>query len=343
MASTDQTLPFVIEQTTGAKIKVTLSDHDAPMGAARKSALFALGGKNEKHLVRLDGRQSPIIHTKYTVWKPNVIKGHLRDHFTGDDGHGQDVVKQLQDILDAQQPVTLTCGPWTWSAFPDEFDLPVEGLNDFTYELRFDVLSRPGQKQQQPDDDNILPFPTDLTAQAQAALAEQKALMMAAAISVSIQAALTVGFASVDSALTAAISACSAFENADLPALAQATAMAASAAQVSASCDELYSEIALLDPTGGALTTTTDDQVALFQAQAFATLAELDACKSSMWSVQYTANKRIRAVSKWYVVKQGDTVDSIARDQLGSSARASDLQLQQKDLVPNRKIRIPRQ
>src|SRR2546423_336701 len=134
MASGDTILPFVIEEEAGKnRLKVTLDNHDSPFGAPRKHEILALGGENERHLIRLDGRQQPIVHTRYTMWEPAIVKGHLRDHFTGDAGHGADIVAKLQDILDNQRLCEIAIGRWTWRVFPQKFRLPVEGDNDFTY------------------------------------------------------------------------------------------------------------------------------------------------------------------------------------------------------------------
>lgn len=341
--SSQDTLEFVIEQIVGAGIEpksVTLSDHDAPFGAPRKGGMFNLGGRNEKHVVRLDGRQTPIIHTRHTVWSPAVIKGHLRDHFTGQDGHGQAIVDTLQDILDDQLPVKLTCGPWTWTAFPDEFTLPVEGLNDFTYELKFEVLSRPGQKQQLTAD-IINPFPTDLTSEIQQLLAEQAASLLVLQLAADTQIALATMTGALDASLSQALLATSAFENAGLPGTSEALAMAAAAAQVTTACDDLSAELEPLDP-GTALTSSAEDAIAAWQAQQFAMLMQIEECRSRMWQVAFTANKRVRSVSKVYVVQDGDTPDSIALAQLGSAARAADLHVRQQDLVVGRRIRIPK-
>lgn len=343
MANGDETLAFVIEQTTGTDpIKVSLENHDAPFGSARQSALFNLGGRNEATKVRLDGRQTPIIHTKYTVWAPNVVKGHLRDHFTGVDGHGQDIVKKLQDILDDQKQVKLTCGPWTWIAFPDEFTLPVEGENDFTYELKFEILSRPGYQQPERDEDGILPYPTDLTAEIRAELAAARAALLAQQIIVAIQFALSIALDSLDQALADAVSAATSFENANLPALAESVAMGSAAHTVKVACDDVTAELSSLTPSN-ALVPTDDASGASFQAAQLAMMDILDECRSRMYSVRLTANKRISAVSKVYTVAPGDTIDSIAQQQLGSAARASELNLRPQDLRPGRKIRIPKQ
>lgn len=340
--SDDTILEFVIEQTAGSRKKVTLSDFDAPHGAPRRGALFELGGKSQHKTIRLSGRQTPIIHTETVAWAPNVIKGHLRDHFAGIDGHGQQIVDDLQDILDDQVPVKLTCGPWTWLAFPDEFKLPVEGLNDFTYELHFEILSRPGQKAPPNHDDDILPYPTDFSAEIQGELAALQAVLLAQQIATDVQVLLATQMVALDSSLDAEVVASAAFENADLPGVAQALALGAAAQQVSSRCDDVSAELEPLSPAD-ALTATGDDAIASWQAWQFAMLSLLDECRSRMWSVKFTANKRIRSVSRPYKVAPGDTVDSIAREQLGSAARASDLNLRQQDLVAGRTIRIPKQ
>jgi len=341
------TIPFIIEEATGNnRIKVTLDNHDAPMGMPREQPAFSLGGENETHTIRLDGRQTPIVHTRFTVWEPVEIHGHIRDTLDGGNGssffgRAQNIVKDLQQIFDNQRKCTLSCGPFTWSAFPKKCRIPVEGVSDFTYELKFEVLSRPGFSPPKRDQDQLLEsFPYDLAAQARATLAADRVALLAQQILVSTQVALATMFDQVDTALGDTMAAAQAFENAGDKGIAEANTLSARAAQASAQCDIMLSSLSSSDPATS-LTTTAQDASASFEAAVYASIADVYATKQDMRRLQYTARQRIRSTTQVYKVAPGDTLESIATTQLGSPARAHDLGYRPQDLVPGKLIRIP--
>ena len=347
MSDGDTILKFVIKETVGQnRVTVTLDNHDSPFGAPRKHEIFALGGENERHLIRLDGRQTPIIHTRYTMWEPAVVKGHLRDHFTAgettnDRGTGQEIVQKLSQSLENQRLCEITIGPWTWRVFPKKFRLPVEGLNDFTYELTFDVLIRPGYTAPRPpDDDGIFQFPFDITAEIQAILAADRIALVTQQIIVTSMVLLLASYAAVDNALSDTMAAAQAFENAPTNATAEARQMGSKAHQAKVQCDLLGAMLDSADPAT-VLTTTEAAGVASFQAQCYSASLNVAECKKRMRGLQYTANKRVRSTTTIYKVGPGDTLDSIATSQLGSAGRAGDLGLREQDLVSGKLIRIP--
>jgi hypothetical protein len=337
----DTYLPFVIEEATGQnRIKVVLDQHETPFGAARKMEAFRLGGKNERHLIRLDGRQTPIVHTRFTAWKPNVIKGHIRDAFYGEDGRAQRIVDSLQAVLDNQRMVTLTCGPYTWTAFPEDFDIPVEGLRDFRYELKFDILSRPGYTPPPKDDDGVLPFPFDTTAEVREILAEDRANLLAQEIQFAVFLAWSQSLDAIDQALDDTLQAAQAFEAAPAKADAEARSMQTKALQTQQLCSDFADDLAAADPASS-MTDTSEDAIVSFQLAQFNLLLSLEECRTRMRSVSYTANQRIRQTTRLYVVVAGDTLESIAERQLGTAARVGDLGLRPQDLKAGKTIRIP--
>jgi hypothetical protein len=336
----DTFMPFVIEELTGAnRIRVALDHHETPFGAPRKHEIFTLGGENQKKIIRLSGRKTPIVHTETTVWEPAVVKGHLRDHFSGVDGRGQQMVDDLAQILENQRMVKLSCGPWTWKAFPDKFKLPVEGLNDFRYELHFDVLERPNQRQE-PEPPSIQQYPFDATADIRAELLSARAALLAERISVALRIALIADFDVLDEALADTQQAAQDFENAPARAEAEAAAMSSKAEATKADCTTLIDRLSSTSPSD-ALIVTTEDAVASFQASSMAVLVDLWDCQAQMRNLQYTANERVRSGKQIYQVAPGDTLDSIAEAQLHDGSRAQELGYAESDLRPGRLIRIP--
>jgi response regulator of citrate/malate metabolism len=61
-----------------------------------------------------------------------------------------------------------------------------------------------------------------------------------------------------------------------------------------------------------------------------------------MRQVQATARRRLQKADRLYMVKTGDTLESIALARLGSIARASEFGLLPQQLLPGRFIRIPK-
>jgi hypothetical protein len=60
-----------------------------------------------------------------------------------------------------------------------------------------------------------------------------------------------------------------------------------------------------------------------------------------MRQVQATARRRMLKADRLYLVKTGDTLESIAMARLGSPGRAGDLGIQPQALLPGKFIRIP--
>jgi hypothetical protein len=301
MPNEDKPLPFTIAEDTNSAddISVTLDDHETPFGMPRKHQIFMLGGENERDLIRLPGRQTPIIHTKFTAWAPTIIKGHLRDTFMLQKLGGpaaQDVVNQLMNILDRQRQVKLTCGLWVWKAFPKRFHLPVEGTGDFTYELEFDILKRPGQREKPPNDSLLDPFPYDAVADARNLLAADRLALQAQQVALAEWVALDAALDAVDAALDTAMAAAQAFENSDPTDLGPAQRMSSSAQTAKVSCDAAYAIVAAM-AAEEVLADPTEDQIAVFEVNALGMADGLDQIKVTMRSLQYAAGHRINSAA----------------------------------------------
>ena len=338
MATDEKILAFAIEETGNNPLKVVLDNHDAPMGAPRKEAAFQLGGENARKLIRLQGRTTPVIHTEQTQYVPHAIKGHLRDHFGGIDGHAQDTQQKLEKIRHNMRICNLTCGVWSWVAFPQNFIFGVEGPNDITYELHFDVLSAPGFKAQARTKKAETAV-YDIAAAMRADLAAQKAAMLAEFLTVETFATFETAFDTLDTAIDAVEQAATAFENAPAKADAEATFLRSKASDAKDKADALVSVLQGADPS--ALTSTDEGDVASFQRAQYAALESLQDALLVLWRIQFTANQRIRSTTRIYQVAPGDTLEQIAALQLGSAARAQDLGYKPSDLIPGRLIRIP--
>lgn len=339
MATDEKILAFVIEETGQDPLKVTLDNHDAPMGAPRKQAAFNLGGENARKLIRLTGRTTPIIHTEQTKYTPHVIKGHLRDHFAGIDGHAQDTQQKLEKIRHNMRICNLTCGVWSWVAFPQNFTFGIEGPNDITYELHFDILAAPGFKAQARAK-KVETAVYDIIAEMRTDLAAQKAALLAQFLVIDTFATFETAFETLDGTMDSLQQAATAFENAPAKADAEATFLRSKASDTKDKANAIRDTLNGADPTSD-LTSVDEGDIASFQREQYATLELLQELLLVLWRVEFTANQRIRSTTRLYQVAPGDTLEQIAALQLGSAARAQDLGYKPSDLIAGRLIRIP--
>lgn len=337
---------FVIEEATGSdRIRVVLENHDLPQGRPRRGAAFNLGGKVERTVIRLDGRTTPIIHARYPDFHPTKVQGHLRDHLAAQVGHAKSQMRALERLRQRMRAVTCTWSDLRWTAFLEETNFGVEGDGDITYELNFDVIQAPGTDAGAVGA-RVESAPADLAAQARALIAEDMAKMAALAITSAVENTYAQALASVDASLANLADACADFESADTRLTAPALAVLGKAAEAQAQIGAALQTGAMLLASGGGdvltlLTTDVAAQVAAWWAWAYGLELDLSSVADGVRTIAFTARQRINATTRLYVVKQGDTLESIARGMLGSAARATEIGYRPSDIQPGRTIRIP--
>jgi len=349
-------IPLIIEETTGRNPeKLELQDHDAPMGGRpRKGPSLSLGGDAERNLIYLDGRDTPIIHTKQVRLLPTEIKGHFRDHFKGEAGHARAQVEKMMRILSRQAIVKLTLSDMNWLGFMKSAVPGFEGMqegaapgsqasSDWTYEMKFDRLKGPfGQTQQKAPQQRAETAPADFAAQVRAALAQDRAAMLAALIVLSVQEAIATAYENIDSSLDALEQAASAFESAPGRAEDEGRRMVGRAETVKQRCADLYAYL-----TGSASAAVLDDPgvdyVTEWEIAVYAALSNLSDARDAMRSIQFTARQRARQNKRLYTVAPGDTLESIALRELKNAGRAGELGIQPQELrnLAGKLIRIP--
>lgn len=331
-------LVFVIEQRTGSDRKrIELADHDLPFGRPRKGAAFDLGGDVETNDVKLDGRTSPIIHTRYEDFHPTVVKGHLRDHFSGIQGAAHSTRRELERLKSRKGLVTLSIGKLTWVAFFKGAKFGYEGENDLTYELTFRVVEGPQSKAQTFTDPVVL-APVDLVANARAALAIDRAAFLAISLSRIAATQIFLAFDNLDSGLDQAESAARDLEND--ASTATASAMSARCQDAKAKCDALLAAAQAYAAADAVPRPTAAAMGAYQQQQANACQGALET-RAALQRLQISSRQIVVRGKRLYRVVAGDTLESIAMDKLGSKARAGEIGYRQPDLKPDRFILIP--
>lgn len=339
MSASRTPLSFAIAQKTGSdKIRVELQDHDLPFGRARKGAAFDLGGEVITNEAFLDGRVSPIIHTRYEDFEPTVVKGHIRDHFTGDSGHAYEVRQQLEALKSRKGLVDLSIGKLHWVAFFKKAKFGYEGESDITYELTFRVVEGPQTSPKDPAPFGPALAPVDMMTNARAALAADRAAFLAISLSRVAAAQLRLAFDNLDSSLDDATSAASDFEAAATSS--SANALTARCQDAKDKCDALMAA-AQAYAAADAVPRVTAGAMAAYQQQQSTTCVDALTTRAQLQNLQISARQTVTKGTRLYRVVAGDTVESIATDKLGSKARAAEIGYKPQDLVAGRFIRIP--
>ena len=349
---------FVIEELTGTDpIKVTLEEHELPFGRPRRGGAFDVGGPVNHDKIYLDGRIPPIIHAKQPQFHPVHIHSHFRDRFKAEPDRAWGFVQQLEQMRQNMRLLSLTWWKLTWTAFMADGRFPVEGTGDFTYEIRFEILSGPSTKPYV-DDDRLLRLtssPADLAAETRAMFAADRAAMLAVFLSRISFNVVDDAFANVDTALGLVEDAAASFESAPARADAEGKRLIGRAEEAKSRCDDLQAQLDNLNVTNSAsatasgtaaalasvLTSPAADAEAAYWAWLYAAAADVLAGKDNLRKMQYTARQRINATKKLYVVADGDTLERIALANGLPASKANDLGYTAADLKVGRTLRIP--
>jgi uncharacterized protein YkwD len=344
---------FTIEENldSGA-LSVTLQGSDMPYALPRSTPGFESGGPVEHEEIYLPGRERPIFQVKQARERPLVIKGAFRNHLFVRDGgdtgvsHARAMRDSIERIRKRANLLRLT---WTGEqrlGLLTEATFGEESEHEISYELTFKiavgVLDRLGTANE--DGQRHEPNRADVVADLRARLAEIQTRLDALA-----QMATTL---STVSSIAAAVSvADSALEQlaVDADALDQAprTAVSTAAAKFFSTGKSVQAAVAAAASMIG--NTLAADVVPSGQAEPLAAwfafqLTSFDALTGVAIELQLQRTKaraQIRKTVRLYTVRPGDTLESIARKQLGDQARASELGLAPQDLRPGRVVRIP--
>jgi hypothetical protein len=332
-------LVFVIEEAAGSNpIRVELKDHDLPFGRPRKGGAFDFGGPVNVEDILLDGRSTPIIHTKQADQHPTIVKGHLRDRFGGVIGHARDQMEQLERIRRRMRVVRLSIARYSWTAFLREAKFPFEGESDFPYELTFRVLKGVSASQRR-----TLPkltAPADMMARARTLLISSQAAFLVLALTRVSRAEAALAFDKAVAAVAEAEIAAHSYEQVSGRGEKESAALVARCQDAKTKCDALITTVQSVTPST-LIRADAGSSSACLSAQATTVNAANDV-KADLRTIQQAARERVRKATRLYRVSMGDTAESIALDKLGSGGRAAELGLRPGDLdKPGKYIRIP--
>lgn len=343
----DEPAPFIITDATNKSLELRLVDFDLPHGRARREAAFELGGEVNADEVWLDGRSDPVIHVHQPRNRPLVIKGHFRDHLVGVEGHALDMAKAAEDFKFRCREVLLTWDRLRWRAFLRETKYGLEDISNITFELTFTVIEgplgaqafKPVEHRESPGDDTNLAL-----ARARELRAKMDRESMQDLIVANIHAVLD----AVDTALSSTVIEAQRFEEVAVSRPTQPRNLIARCQETQARLADMVSVVSVNQLTGDPLDAELEvlERVtasSLYRWWAFRDDVVYAATEIGdvMRQVQATARRRMQKADRLYLVKTGDTLESIAMARLGSPGRAGDLGIQSQALLPGRFIRIP--
>lgn len=351
---------FTIEEivSSGDGLRVVLAGTDAPYGRPRDMAALESGGPVEHEEIYFPGRKKPIYQIKQARQRPLVIKGAFRDHLAVSfDGvevgtqHARSMRDQLEAIRERCNPLRLT-----WASddgdgqerqgILSESSFGEETSSQITYELTFKIaIGVAGNTSNGNSKAPTRQDTSDTSSQSEnlASTQMQKASLLSLNFPVSqpVVQSLISSISTTQSALGNSTVAALSFERA--PSASRASAaqklLGAAKSAVLSVLDTLrfYQEttVDMMVPTGDPVA-----QIAWWNVQ-YGGLDDWLAILNQMRNVAAEARKQIYRTERLYLIRQGDTLESIARQTLGDASRAGQLGVRQDQLIPGLLLRIP--
>lgn len=340
---------LIIEEIDVADpIRVELAGDDAPHGRRYEAAAWEEGGSlelGEDDGTRLPGRPRPIYAVLVDKFRARIYKGALRDGLTGDPGHARQVVKALERIRRRANPVKVTWEDDTFEGLLVDANFPVEtpgaadAMSDIRYELKFSVSEVYDLSDADPETAPHQDAGPNLIAGAAASVSTVRANMMALPLRSPVAATLTTAFNLLDGAVATVADASAALESGTSGTAQQSRAAAQRVVAAAHACAAQGAALAALVngiTVGSALAEPDLANLAALEANRAAVLRSLLALRDKMRSVQLAARAKLQGASRLYLVRDGDTLDSIALEQLGARGRAEDLGLTPAQLAARR-------
>lgn len=331
------TTPVILEEVSAAPLRLVLDGPDLPFSKPREHAAWDSGGEHRHTRVDLDGATEPFVQQHGATERDLVLSGAFRDHQHARPGHARaqrDLAerirvrgRQLRVTWEGDERLCLL----TATSFGEE------SRSEITYQLTLLVLRAPARARAAQTRPSI---GSDRLARSGARVAPRATELEHLPVRRSALDQLRAALTNVSAAMTRAQNAVRDVE----AGVRQAATYARRAVGVVQSAQQTIreavavvrsaqSEAVLLSQQAGSV-------VEWFRWQ-FGTLAILDELGADLWQSTRDLRSRLTAATRLYTVREGDTLESIARTQLGSAARAGELGVRADQLVPGLVIRIP--
>lgn len=284
----------------------------------------------------LPGRTEPVFQVRVANSHRDLeVNGAFRDYRMGS-GHGRAMRDAIERIRTRANLLQITWGDDTWKGLLIETKYGYEGVGHLPYMLRFSVASAPGSE--------TATQPAARRGGADALDAVLAQLRARRAPPASLERSFLDQFNAIMNAIDSGMEAVS-----DAARTGEEFANRANRAarRITSLATQVQGKVSELDAMMGrmqAAATSTLQQaasVADVDAWRFNTLQLNGDIKTALRETKAEERRREREGTKLYIVKPGDTLESIARAAVGDAGRAGDLGYQPRDLVPGRLIRIP--
>lgn len=315
-------------------LRVELRDDDAPYGHAQEEAAFEVGGEAVRKRIKLPGRREPLFHMLHPDDRPLVVRGAFRDYRMGH-GHANAMKRLIERLRARMNLLRVTWNGDQWTAVLGDALFGVEAPGHITYELTFDIGVPPDVSNAQapsfrrPDSDAV-----------ERSLAKLRARRTFPARPGNLLTTLNNVMTGIESGLQAFGDAVRVVENTRdniTRQLRRVTSLGSRVMQQIAAGERLVeSTRRQLQGIAGSA-----QDVSAITRWAVGQNADFRLTRATVRSVMAETSRRAAGSSKLYRVRPGDTLESIARQQLGDPGRAGDLGLSPRDLTPGRVVRIP--
>lgn len=315
-------------------LRCDLRDDDAPYAHVQEEAGFTDGGELSMKRIVLPGRRAPLYHVMRADDRPLVFRGAFRDYRMGA-GHAKAMRNLIERMRERANLLRLAYDGMQWTVLLKETSFGEEGPGHITYELTFDVGLPPDVGGATP------PARRAGTSDAlDRVLANLRARPPAPPQARGFLAAFNRVMRAVEGALERLTDAQRALENYRDNALRQVRRVTSLGAQVQEQTQNARRMMTDNENAAKALFTSVKDTVVWdrFKAGLFTDLRVVDTVARDATE---TARRRQYAPARLYRVKPGDTLESIARDQLCDASRAEELGVSAAQLYTGMILRIP--
>lgn len=315
-------------------MRVELRDDDAPYGRPQEVAGFETGGEVEKKRVKLPGRREPLYHVLASDDRPLVIKGAFRDYRMGS-GHAKEMKKRIELMRGRANLLRLVWDGDQWTGLMVETLFGEEGPGHITYELHFDIALPPdvGAARPQP------PRRGD-SSSLDAILAQLRARPPAPVTARGLLAGINRAMTAVEGAMEGLADAQRSLENTRDNVTRQVRRVTSLGAQVQQLTQQARRSLDDTVSQAKGFYQSAKDTVE-WDRYSKGLFGNLQETAYGARDANQSARSRLVTTERLYRVKPGDTLESIAREQLGDAGRAGELGLTAAQLTVGRVLRIP--
>lgn len=317
---------FVVEELNTADgldpLVLRLAGRDAPLGGRGSGGAFELAPQVRQAEFHYPGVDEPTRHVQGLKFGPLTVKGNLQDRYAAR-GHAKAMAEQMDLLARRKRRLRIAWGTWVWRGLLDVAKLSPETTADINYELTFHIDGwdeRSGVTIA--SDAPTTPADLGTVAAAQREILADKldgldAMLEGVSAALVYEAALAL-LGAID-ALTEALGALTSLVYADTD-VGRVLDLSRSLGLEAARTRGVVGSIPV--PDDARVTSAAAWQTARAELLEATWLLEGDALATRL---RLEALDRAGVAQEVYVARDGDTLETVARERLGDEGRAGDL------------------